>query len=88
MTYPRMPRSRIPSAAAAVIAAVIEDNPGTDPDTVAGLAVLELSREGWHWHLGHHVLCAPSRLGTPPGCLAASGYTAQSAPVPADPRSH
>ncbi|WP_432147919.1 hypothetical protein [Streptomyces sp. bgisy029] len=60
MTYPRTPRSRIPAAAAAIIAAVIEDNPTASADTQARLAVLELSREGWHWHLGHTVLCAPS----------------------------
>ncbi|MFE3488321.1 hypothetical protein [Streptomyces griseus] len=59
MTYPRTPRSRIPAAAAAIIAAVIEDNPNADPDTVGCLVVLELSREGWHWHLGHSVMCAP-----------------------------
>ncbi|MGC5531609.1 hypothetical protein [Streptomyces sp. SR-10] len=61
MTYPRTPRSRIPAAAAAIIAAVIEDNPHADADTVGCLVVLELSREGWHWHLGHSVMCAPSR---------------------------
>ncbi|MGW4250467.1 hypothetical protein [Streptomyces californicus] len=59
MTYPRMSRSRIPDAAAAVIATVIEEHPDADPDTVADLVVLELSREGWHWHLGHSVMCAP-----------------------------
>ncbi|MFJ9234116.1 hypothetical protein ACIRJ3_03915 [Streptomyces anulatus] len=59
MTYPRTPRSRIPAAAAAIIAAVIEDNPHASAETVARLAVLELSREGWHWHLGHSVMCAP-----------------------------
>ncbi|MGW5928043.1 hypothetical protein ACWF2L_17605 [Streptomyces anulatus] len=88
MTYPRMPRSRIPAAAAAVIATVIEEHPDANPDTVADLVVLELSREGWHWHLGHSVLCAPPRLESPPGCLAASGYAVQPAvTVPADPRS-
>ncbi|MZF56907.1 hypothetical protein GTX53_24265 [Streptomyces sp. SID5594] len=71
MTYPRTPRSRIPAAAAAIIAAVIEDNPNAGADTVARLAVLELSREGWHWHLGHSVLCAAPRPEPPPGCLAA-----------------
>lgn len=54
-----MSRSRIPDAAAAVIASVIEEHPDADPDTVADLVVLELSREGWHWHLGHSVMCAP-----------------------------
>lgn len=57
MTYPRTPRSRIPAAAAAIIAAVIEDNPNAGPDALGRLAVLELSREGWH--LGHSVMCAP-----------------------------
>ncbi|MEU5036596.1 hypothetical protein AB0G48_20955 [Streptomyces rubiginosohelvolus] len=69
MTYPRTPRSRIPAAAAAIIAAVIEDNPHAGPDAVARLAVLELSREGWHWHLGHSVMCAPPPQD--PGPLAA-----------------
>lgn len=65
MTYPRTERSRIPAAVAAVVAAVVEENPSASPDTVGRLAVMELSREGWHWHLGHQVLCAPPCVADP-----------------------
>ncbi|WP_328721769.1 hypothetical protein OHT52_21260 [Streptomyces sp. NBC_00247] len=61
MTYPRTERSRIPAAVAAVVAAVIEENPSASPDTIGRLAVIELARDGWHWHLGHRLRCAPAR---------------------------
>ncbi|RPK76383.1 hypothetical protein EES45_23105 [Streptomyces sp. ADI97-07] len=60
-TYPSTERSRIPDAAAAVIAAVIEEHPNAGPDTIGRLAVVALAEVGWHWHLGHRVLCAPPR---------------------------
>ncbi|RPK74486.1 hypothetical protein EES42_08450 [Streptomyces sp. ADI95-17] len=61
MTYPSTERSRIPDAVAAVVAAVVEEHPLAGPDAIGRLAVAALSREGWHWHLGHEVLCAPVR---------------------------
>lgn len=63
MTYPRTELSSIPDAVAAVVAAVIEEHPNASPDTVGRLAVAELKQSGWHWHLGHEVLCAPSAPG-------------------------
>ncbi|MFJ5820087.1 hypothetical protein ACIQGT_40310 [Streptomyces sp. NPDC093108] len=61
MTYPSTERSRIPAAVAAVVAAVIEEHPDAGPDAIGRLAVEALSEEGWNWHLGHRVRCAPVR---------------------------
>ncbi|MFF9568470.1 hypothetical protein [Streptomyces sp. NPDC014685] len=61
MPYPSTERSRIPDAVAAIVAAVVENHPQAGPDAIGRLTVAELAREGWHWHLGHEPLCAPSR---------------------------
>ncbi|MGC4946206.1 hypothetical protein ACLQ2N_08365 [Streptomyces sp. DT224] len=66
MTYPSTQRSRIPDAVAAIVAAVIEDHPNAGPDAIGRLAVAELAREGWHWHLGAEVMCAPPRVSRGP----------------------
>lgn len=66
MTYARTDRSRIPDAVAAVVAAVIEQHPLAGPDAIGRLTVVELAREGWHWHLGHEPLCAPTRASRAP----------------------
>lgn len=73
MTFPRTAQSRIPDAVAAVVAAVVAEYPRAGPDAIGRLTVAELSREGWHWHLGHEPLCAPvsasrtpDRTSTPP----------------------
>lgn len=81
MTYPRTDRSRIPDAVAAVVAAVIEEHPLAGPDAIGRLAVAELSREGWHWHLGHEVLCAPVRASLAPSHPTTS-------PAPCTPATH
>ncbi|MFF7365651.1 hypothetical protein [Streptomyces sp. NPDC008125] len=60
MSYPRTERSRIPDAVAAIVAGVIEEHPNAGPETIGRLAVVELAREGWHWHLGHRLRCAPA----------------------------
>lgn len=61
-TFPRTERSSIPDAVAAIVAAVVEEHPNACPEAVGRLAVAELAREGWHWHLGHEPMCAPVRV--------------------------
>lgn len=65
-TFPSTERSRIPDAVAAIVAAVVEEHPLAGPDAIGRLTVAELAREGWHWHLGAEVLCAPLRSSRAP----------------------